>query len=196
MLLHPWQRLIREFQYTTGTSESGPLDLPDDFAYMIPQTGWERSSNVPLIGPLAPQAWTYLLGRDLVGSTIYASFRFDQDKFYVYPSTPMPDALDINFEYVSRNLIADDGATTYSDVATVHADVVVLPIHVVTRLLKVKFLDAKGFDTQKATNEYNMALDSEIGKDNSGGILTVGKNRFGGYYLDGFRNTPDTGFGT
>lgn len=195
--LHPWERLIREFQYTTGTSENGPLDLPSDFYYMIPQTGWERSSDVPLIGPLGPEGWTYLLGRDLVGSTIYASFRFSENKLNIYPSTPMPDGLDINFEYVSRNLIQDaEESTTYHDEPDTHADIIMLPPHVVSRLLKKKFLEASGFDSQAATQEYNLALDSAMGKNNSGGVLTLSRNRWGGFYLDGYRNTPDTGFGS
>ena len=61
---YDWQILTRSYQYTTGVGETDPLVLPADFGYMIPQTGWERAENVPLLGPLSPQNWTYLLGRD------------------------------------------------------------------------------------------------------------------------------------
>ncbi len=197
MELYPWQILVREFQYITGEDELGEIDLPIDFGYMIPQTGWERSSNVPLIGPLSAQDWTYLLGRDLVGSTIYASFRFDQNKLFIFPNNPMPSSLDINFEYISRNLIQIAGSDPleYTDEAQNGADIVGFPPHLAVRMLKMKFLDAKGFDSQKATDDYVQALESWMGKDNSAGILNAARWRYWYPYLDVYRNLPDTGYG-
>lgn len=198
MEIYPWQVLVREFQYTTVQGESGDLTLPADFGYMIPQTGWERSENVPLIGPLSAQDWTYLLGRDLVGSTIYASFRFDQNKFRIFPNDPMPGGLDINFEYISRNLIIVAGQTPieYSDEAITAADIPQFPPLLITRMLKMKFLDAKGFDSQKATDDYNLILNSWMGKDNSAPILTAQRSTRYYPYLEPYRNTPDTRYGS
>ena len=197
MELFPWQSLIREYQKTTEVDEVGILDLPEDFAYMIDQTGWERKENVPLIGPLSPQDWTYLLGRDLVGSTIYASFRFDQDKLFIFPNNPMPAGLDINFEYISDNLIQVAGSdpVTYTDKAENPADVPLFPAHLITRFLKVKMLEAKGFDSQKAEDNFWQAFYSWSGKDNSAQILNAGRQWRGFPYLDMWRNLPDTGFG-
>ena len=197
MEMYPWQILTREFQYTTGAGEVGELELPSDFGYMIPQTGWERAENVPLIGALSAQDWTYLLGRDLVGSTIYASFRFDQNKFYIFPNDPMPEGLDINFEYISRNLIqiATTNPAQYTDEAVSTGDTVMFPPHLIRMMLKMKFLDAKGFDSQKATDQFYQAIYSWMGKDNTGSILSAGSNRHWFPYLDAYRNTPDTGFG-
>lgn len=197
MEMYPWQILTREFQKTTEVDEVGIIDLPADFGYMIDQTGWERSENVPLIGPLSAQDWTYLLGRDLVGSTIYASFRFDQNKLFIFPNNPMPAGLDINFEYISRNLIMEVGTdpVTYTDEATLPGDIPQFPPHLITRFLKVKFLEAKGFDSQKAEDNFWQAFYSWAGKDNSAAILNVGRQWRGFPYLDMWRNLPDTGFG-
>jgi len=195
--VYPWQVLTRSYQYTTVANESGILDLPSDFAYMIEQTGWERSQNVPLIGPLSAQEWTYLLGRDLVGSTIYASFRFDQNKFTIFPNDPMPAGLNINFEYISRNLFQEVGTNpiTYSDEALSPTDVSLFPPNLITRLLKVKFLEAKGFDSQKATDAYNMALDVWSGKDNSAPTLRASGASCNFPYLNIYDNFPDTKYG-
>ena len=197
MEMFPWQALIREFQHTTVQGGNGEIDLPPDFAYMIDQTGWERKENVPLIGPLTPQDWTYLMGRDLVGSTIYASFRFDQDKLRIFPNDPAPADLDINFEYISSNLIKVAGSdpVTYTDTATVPSDIPQFPAHLITRLLKVKMLEAKGFDSQKAEDNFWQAFYSWSGKDNSAQILNAGRQWRGFPYLDMWRNLPDTGFG-
>jgi len=67
--LYQWEFLMREHQVTTQSADTGDYPLPDDFLYMINQTGWERAENVPLFGPLSPQDWQYLLGRDLVSHT-------------------------------------------------------------------------------------------------------------------------------
>ena len=193
----PWQILTRQFQYSTGVDEVGDIDLPTDFGYMIPQTGWERSENVPLLGPLSAQDWTYLLGRDLVSSTIYASFRFDQNKLRIFPNDPMPEGLDINFEYISRNLLlnTDVQPNTYSDAVENGGQVVLFPPNLITRLLKKRQLEAKGMDSSMATNEYLTALDQWKGNDNSAAILNAGSYRHWYPMLDAYRNTPDTGFG-
>jgi len=192
--LYPWQILTRTFQYTTVANESGDLILPADFAYMLDQTGLERSQNVPLIGPLSAQEWTYLLGRDLVGSTIYASFRFDQGEFKIFPNDPMPAGLDINFEYISRNLFNDVGGG-FSDTALAATSTSVFPPNLITRLLKKMFLEAKGFDAQKATDSYNLAFEAWTGRDNSAPILNAGRGGQYFPYLNVQRNLPDTGFG-
>ena len=192
-----WNSLVREFQFTTVEDEEGKIDLPPDFGYMIPQTGWERSENVPLIGPLSAQDWTYLLGRDLVTSTIYASFRFDQNQLYIFPQSPMRAGLDINFEYISRNLfqLAATDPPQYCDVASNATDVALFPPNLVIKQLKMLFLNAKGFDSQVATNEFNKAIESWMGKDNTAGVLNAGRWRRWYPYLDVYRNLPDTGYG-
>ena len=197
MQLYPWQILTRTFNFVTEEGQKGELDLPDDFAYMIDQTGWERSENVPLLGPLSPQTFTYLLGRDLVSSTIYASFRFDQNKLIIFPGDPMPAGLDINFEYISRNLISVAGSDPpeWKDEADSPGDFPLFPPHLITRLLKARFLEAKGFDSTKAEDSFWQAFYSWSGKDNSAPILRVGNYGRGYPYLNMWRNTPDTGYG-
>lgn len=197
MEMYPWQALTREFKLETGEDEEGIFDLPNDFGYMIDQTGWERSENVPLMGPLSAQDWTYLLGRDLVGSTIYASFRLNDNKLWIFPNDPVPPSLDINFEYISRNLI-EKAATQppeYEDEAIAPADIVLFPPILITRFLKAKFLEAKGFDSQKAEDAFWRSFESWKGKDNSAAILNAGRQFRGFPYLDMYRNTPDQGYG-
>ena len=87
--LYPWQQGVKEHQITTDSADSGNYTLPDDFSYMIDQTGWERANDQPLYGPLSAQDWTYLLGRDLVSTTIYGSFRLKDGKFSLFPQPPV-----------------------------------------------------------------------------------------------------------
>lgn len=195
--LHPWQILTRSFSYTTVQGETGKIPLPVDFAYMIPQTGWEQNSNVPLVGPLSPQDWTYLQGRDLVGSTIYASFRLNENQLWIFPQNPAPADLKITFEYISLNLIQRSGILPieYTDQVEAPADIPLFPPHLIQRLLKAKFLEAKGFDSQKAQDAFWQSFNSWVGRDNSAPILNAGRAWRGYNYLNGFYNTPDSRFG-
>ena len=85
--LHPWQVLVKEYSLTTQAGDDGKYDLPDDFAYMIDQTGWDRTNRVAIGGPLSAQDWAYLKGRDLVSQSIYASFRQVEGELAI-PATP------------------------------------------------------------------------------------------------------------
>ena len=115
----PWQQLLREATITGNDilTHAGKVPLPEDFAYMVNQTGWERNQDVPLFGPLTAQEWTYLAGRDLVSYTIYASFRRARGQIWIFPwaespPTVAPDA-DIHYEYISRNCVLTDGIQAF-----------------------------------------------------------------------------------
>jgi len=192
-LAFPWEFLTEEYQNTTAESDSGDYDLPADFHYMIPQTHWEQSNNLPLAGPLSAQAWTYLNGRSFNNSTIYASFRLREGLFSLYPQPPTV-GLDINFEYLRRTWVLDqDNVTHKADIET-GTDSPLFDRTLLSRMLKLKFLEAKGFDTTKPQNDFNQMFAFLTGTDQSGPILSVGET--GGYpYLNIYRNLPDTGYG-
>lgn len=191
---YPWELLTRSHQVTTSSLDSGDYPLPDDFGYMINQTGWETTNNVPLFGPLSPQDWTYLIGRDLVSHTIYASFRFDEGQFRIFPQPP-PDGLDVNFEYISCAWVSDGAPTpTYKKEVTTGTDQPLFDKTLITRYLKLKILESKGFDTQKAQNDFNQTFSFLTGLDKGAPVLNVGC-RHGFPYLNVYRNLPDTGYG-
>ena len=190
-----WEGLTREFNFVTAEGDDGKYALPDDFGYMINQTGWDRTNNVMLGGPLSPQEWTYLLGRDLVSQTIYATFREVENQFWLFPQPP-PVGLEITFEYISRNWVLVNGTPgQFADKVVQPADVILYEPFLFERLLKVRFLEARGFDTTAAALSYQKAMQSWTAKDKGAPILNAGRTYGGVPYLDGFRNTPDTGFG-
>lgn len=196
-LANQWEFLTEEHQITTAvaTNPAGDYDLPTDFHYMIPQTGWERNENVPLFGPLNAQEWTYLLGRGLGSTTIYASFRIREGLFSIFPQPPA-DGLDVNFEYQRTTWVLDvDGSTQKTDIVTDN-DKPYFDRTLITRMLKLKFLEAKGFDTTKPQDDFNQVYGFLVGKDNPGEILAAGGGGRGYPYLDTDRSTPDSGYGS
>ncbi len=195
MQAYPWELLIREHQIITEEGDDGEYDLPDDFGYILNQTEWDRTNNVPMGGPLSASEWTYLKGRDLASNTLYASFRISQGKFNIYPEPP-PTGLDLNFEYITVNWVWDGNAAnpTYKPEVTEASDIPLFDKTMITRALKVKYLESGGFDTTKAQGDYNQIFAFLTGNDKGAPILNAGRGRGGFPYLSQW-NTPDTGYG-
>jgi len=188
---YPWEFLVKEHIITTVAADQ-EYDLPSDFLYMVNQTGWERTQSNPLSGPLSPQDWQYLAGRDLVSSSIYTSFRINEGVFKVYPD-PIPANLEITFEYVSRNWVLD-GSTgnTYKDSVTQGSDTPQFDRLLLSRFLKVKWLEQAGFDSSKAQSDLNQSFSLLQSRDKGSSILNTGRGGRSFPYL----TAPDTGFGT
>jgi hypothetical protein len=194
-LLSPWEAITREHAIATQSTDSGDYPLPDDFNYMIDQTGWERAENVPLMGPLSPQDWQYLLGRDLVTTTIYASFRLEQSLFRIFPRPP-PDGLDIHFEYVSQNWVQDaDNPQTLKPLVEKNGDLPLYNGTLIARYVKLKYYQSKGLPTQLAQDDFNTIFAQTSGQDKGAPILSAGRWNGGVPYLNSWVNVPFTGYG-
>lgn len=200
---YPWEYLVKTHSITTVNDpiaippdiDSGDYDLPDDFLYMINQTGWERSNQTPLFGPLSAQDWTYLDARGLGDKTIYASFRIRDGKFSIFPRPP-PNGLTITFEYITKNWALDPSVDppVGIDRPTQSGHIVLHDKLLMSRYLKVKFLEAKGFDSTKARDDFNQQFGFITSKDKAAEILSAGGRRRTFPALD-TRSIPDTGYG-
>ncbi len=179
---------------TEVTGDNGTYPLPNDFSYMIPQTGWERSQQVPLYGPYSSQDWQYIEGRNLQETTIYASFRFWDDTLRLYPFPP-GDNLKIAMEYMSRNWIEIAGGTDHRDTVQANDDKILFPPILMVKMLKARFLDVRGFDTTKADQQFARVLEGYQGKNNSSPVLNAGRWSRWFPYIQTYRNTPDSGYG-
>lgn len=193
--LNDWQIMQKSFTFTTAPGDDGNYDLPTDFSHMIDQTGWDRTNNVPLGGPLSSQDWAYLAGRDLVDQSIYVSFQLSNNRLSVYPQPP-PAGLNISFEYQSRNWIAEQAQTNNRhDIVQTGSDLVLYEPILIVKFLKVKMLEATGFDASAARLEFDTMYDSISGKDEGASVLNASGVTHGFPYISPYRNTGDTGFG-
>jgi hypothetical protein len=194
--LHTWQKMIRSHTITTQPGDTGDYPLPADFGWMIDQTGWTPTSGgmgLPLGGPLSPQDWTYLVATNLASSTVYVSFRIQDGLLRVLPQPPSP-GIQITFEYVSRNWVADPGTTIPAkNAASANDDVILYEWILITKFLKLRFLGAKGFDTTSASQEFRDAFMQWTGHDIPAPVLNAARVRVFPYL--GWRNIPETNFG-
>jgi hypothetical protein len=191
---------MRRHAFTTQPGDTGEYDLPADFSYMLDQTGWQQGvpgSAWPLLGPASPQAWSYLEASELFNITLYAWFRIKEGKFNLWPQPP-PVGIPIAFEYVSRAWVkAGDQVDTYRDNVQIPGDFVLYEPILIVKKLKLAWLQAKGFDSTKAEDEYVASLEAWKGKDQASPVLNLnGGTGVGFRFLDGVNNVPQTGFGS
>jgi hypothetical protein len=193
-IIHDWGFLVKEAAIDTDLDPSGEYPLPDDFLYITNQTCWERNNRVP-VQLLTAQEWQYLEGRQFATDTIYAKFRLQMGKFTIYPQ-PVPSGLNIHYEYTSKNWVADGtNPGTFKDVVTTGLDRPLYDRTLMIKALKVKWLEAKGFDSSKAQDDLNATYTKLTAHDKGAPTLNAGYGTRGYPYLDIYRNTPDTNFG-
>lgn len=195
MQAYPWELLVKSHSITTVSTDSGEYPMPSNFGYILNQTEWDRTNNVPMGGPLSAQDWTYLKGRDLASDTLYASFRIAQGKFNVFPNPP-PSGLDLSFEYISTDWVYDPSTNpvSYKKGVDQASDTPLFDKTLITRAVKVKYLEAGGFDTTKAQADYNQIFAFLTGTEKGAPILNAGRSGGGIPYLSSW-NSPDTGYG-
>lgn len=196
-----WQKITAVKEFTTQAGDTGVYPLPDDFAYMIDQTNWQQGvpgSAYPLLGPASAQGWSYLVASEIYSITIYAWFRIKEGMLHIWPQPP-PVGIPIRYEYISRGWVLDSASTPAAPVLMDHADsfgdtILFEPIMFLKKL-KLAWLQAKGFDTTKAEDEFEEALESWIGKDSAAPVLSLVRTTGPGRrFLDDW-NVPETRFG-
>lgn len=106
-----WPHLIKEYQFTTVTGQFY-YPLPADFHEMIDQTGWNRTTRLPMGGPISPQEWQYLSAR--LSSVIFTVlFRPQQQMMHLYPANGnLTGGQTMAYEYMSKSWVAQTAATT------------------------------------------------------------------------------------
>lgn len=190
--VHQWQKFVKTHSITTDSLDTGQYNLPTDFLYIIDQTGWTPTNRLPLGGPLSAQDWSFIVGSSWNQYTIYISFREADGQFWIQPNDPVPDDIDITFEYISNNWAEASGGTEINRV-TASTDTVYFPPVLIMKMLKLRYLEAKGFDTTSALGQFNTALATWLPKDKSAPVLSMSNRRLFPY-LD-WRNIPETNFG-
>jgi hypothetical protein len=190
---YPWNRVVRTHTITVAPSDDGKYALPSDFAYMINQTGWNKSLGERLGGPAGDQIWANIVADETV-APVYISFHFREGQLWVWPQPPATGT-EITFDYASRGwaLAASDG-TTLVDRVSDGADIVLLEPTLITKMLKKRFLQAKGFDFAEAESEFKRALGLKKSHDKDAPILSLIGGRK--QRLLDTDNIPDSSYGT
>jgi hypothetical protein len=190
MRAHPWSHLQQPETFSTADGTDA-YELPEGFDRIVDGTVWNRTSQMPLYGPLNGQQWQAEKARNTSG-TAHQYFRLWVNYFYIH-STPSSEET-IAYEYITRYWVdsAGVGSTDTDTPATANARPWFDPGLLVADL-KRRYLKAKGFDSTAAENDFQAEWAKATGADGAAPVIDLA-GRGGMRYLGG-GNLPDTGFG-
>ena len=163
--------------------------LPSDYDAIVPRTQWDKSKHWEMLGPENAQQWEWLLsGYISTGPRI--RWRLYGDYFQIWPGVSTNEFL--GFEYRSKGWAkAADGTPKNS--FTADTDTCIYPDRVMVLSTKLKYFQAKGFDTTALFRDYMTELETSMAQNVSGANLSLAPRP--GNILIGYDNIPDSGYG-
>jgi hypothetical protein len=189
-----WSALTKRYSFTP--TATGPYDLPADYRTMIPQTGWDTTTQVPLVGPLTEQQWELFVARLGAGNAVGTPFRTWLGKLYLYPETNFPASHTVAFEYRSSWWVGSSSTATTADAPSAGADTIFFDADLIVAALKLAWKREKGFDSTTAQQDFELLLAQAKLDDADAPILNLGGVHGPAARLIGASNAPETGFGS
>ena len=177
-----WQGITFEAALTTLAAEDqGAMTTiaSNGFRYIKNQTIWDRTNQLPVLGPTDSQEWQALKAVVITGPRF--QFRIRGGDLLV---NPVPAAgYDWRFEYVSQNWILGADLTTYKQYFTLDTDTILLPETLALQGLRWRWKKEKGFEYAEDMRTYEMQVKDALGRDGGKPIL----------HMDGGRREPQPG---
>lgn len=172
-----WESLTNEASWvTTATESQGPVTTlaSNGFNYLLPETLWDRTEMLPLLGPVRGKDWQALKAIVVTGPRY--SFRIRKGLFVTTPAPPAGHTW--VFEYISKNWILDPDGTTYKAAFTDDDDEILFPANIVKLDLRWRWKKEKGLTYAAEFDETEAAIADALGRD--GGKPTLHMDDCGG----------------
>jgi hypothetical protein len=163
-----WEALINEALWTTTNTESQGTIVSratNGYRWIIPESFWDRTEKLPLLGPLDSADWQVLKAIVITGPRY--SFRFTQGLIRVTPAPPADHTW--VFEYISKNWILN--GVTYKSNFTADDDNILLPEQIVTADLEWRWLKEKGLSYEEDFNSAERLIVNALGVDGGKPVL-------------------------
>lgn len=172
-----------------GQTQELSYDLPEDFFRFIDQTQWNAPMAFPAVGPVSPQGWmTYTVFP--ISSNFTLTWQVREGKIW-FLNPPTAPGQDFKFMYLSRAIVRDaDNPDLYKNVATKNGDQFLLDGVLLLLLTRVRWLEAKGFDSSGAASEFSLAFDSRVSAKKGANILSMARDASAYPYI-GVGNLPE-----
>jgi len=163
--------------------------LPADYDASVPRTHWDKSKHWEMLGPTDAQQWEWLLsGYISTGPRI--RWRLLGNFFQIWPGVSTNELL--GYEYRSQAW-AEGSDGTPKNSFTNDSDRCIYPDRLMVLMTKLKYFEAKGFDTTAMYRNFLTELETVMGQDMSAANLSFAPRP--GTVLIGYDNIPDTGYG-
>ena len=164
-------------------------DLPSDYEALIPRTMWDASKKWEMLGPEDAQQWEWLLN-GYISTGPRVRWRLFSGYFQIWPG--FSNAEYLGFEYRSKGW-AESSAGAVKNSFTVDTDTCIYPDRLIVNATKLKYFEAKGFDTTAMYRNYEEEMEAAKALDMSSANLSFAPRP--GTVLIGYDNIPDSGYG-
>jgi hypothetical protein len=182
--------------YSTSNVTSGTVyfqkvkyALPDDYDSIVPRTQWDKSKHWEMLGPESAQQWEWLLS-GFISTGPRIRWRLLGGYFQIWPGYSANENL--GFEYRSKGW-ALSAAGAVKNSFTVDTDTCIYPDRLIVLSTKLKYFQAKGFDTTAIYRDYLTEFETSVAQDTSAANLSFAPRP--GTVLIGWDNIPDSGYG-
>ena len=173
----------------TITFEKVMYALPSDYESAVPRTMWDLSKHWEMLGPESPQQWEWLLS-GFISTGPRIRWRLLGKYFQIWPGVSTNELL--GYEYRSNGWALSSTGTVKTSF-TADTDTCIYPDRLMVLATKLKYFEAKGFDTTAMFRNYLEEFEIVRAQDMSAANLSFAPRP--GTVLIGYDNIPDTGFG-
>ena len=163
--------------------------LPSDYDSIVPRTQWDKSKHWEMLGPESAQQWEWLLS-GFISTGPRIRWRLLGGYFQIWPG--YSNSENLGFEYRSKGW-ALSAAGAVKNSFTVDTDTSFYPDRLLVLSTKLKYFQAKGFDTTAIYRDYLTEFDTSVAQDTSAANLSFAPRP--GSVLIGWDNIPDSGYG-
>jgi hypothetical protein len=182
-----WTALRAEQDFVMVPGQSA-YPFPTDFAYYLADTMWDRSTQMPMSGPMSSVDWQ-ILKSGIFPAGVFIRYRIMNGMIYF---NPMPASADnVAIEYISSNW-CQSVAGVPQGAFLADTDIPLLPDDLFTLGIKWRFLAVKGFNYSEEKDAYELSLsrlrprdkvteDINMGSRGDGAFLNMGILPFGNW---------------
>lgn len=185
---------VSNYPTTNGTNatlyfQQVKYPYPSDYDAIVPRTQWDKSKHWEMLGPESAQQWEWLLS-GYISTGPRVRWRLFGNYFQIWPGFSNSEFL--GFEYRSNGWAMSAGGSPQQSFLA-DTDTCIYKDRLIVNLTKLKYFEAKGFDTTAMYRNYMTELETDIAQDTSGANLSFAPRP--GSILIGYDNIPDSGYG-
>jgi hypothetical protein len=174
--MRPWRHLLKSGSFTAAAAAVPPAygvnALAADFNYPIDDTFWNATDDQQLF-PADEATWERYI--TTASSPDPSAYRLEGNSIWLYA----PSATDtITYRYVSRYWVKPNGQTSpTASSSTADTDTLYHWPEVLTRLLKLRFRQARGEDTVSVLVDFEHTYAMAAAREASAGTLSLSGRR-------------------
>lgn len=177
---------------TSGTVyfQKVKYDFPSDYDSIVPRTQWDKSKHWEMLGPESAQQWEWLLS-GFISTGPRIRWRLFGSYFQIWPGYSNAELL--GYEYRSKGWATASNGTVKNSF-TADSDTCIYPDRLMVLSTKLKYFQAKGFDTTALYRDYIIEFETSVAQNTSAANLSFAPRP--GAVLIGWDNIPDSGYGS